>query len=80
MASMLITPAKGKQSIVLNLKEPAGKEAFNKIIAKSDFFVQNFRPVKSRFALGVSFFFAKVYREMESQRVCNVRVNCQLLL
>ena len=34
----------GKQSIVLDLKSPNGKEAFERLIKKADVFVQNFRP------------------------------------
>ena len=41
---MVSATAKGKQSIVLDLKSEAGKEAFHRIIRKADIFVQNFRP------------------------------------
>ncbi len=35
---------RGKRSVVLDLKTPAGKEVLHKLIAQSDVLVQNFRP------------------------------------
>lgn len=35
---------RGKRSIVIDLKTPAGKEVLHKLIAESDVLVQNFRP------------------------------------
>lgn len=35
---------RGKRSVVLDLKSPAGKEVLHKLIAQSDVLVQNFRP------------------------------------
>ena len=35
---------RGKRSIVLDLKTPAGKQVLHKLIARSDVLVQNFRP------------------------------------
>jgi crotonobetainyl-CoA:carnitine CoA-transferase CaiB-like acyl-CoA transferase len=44
MAGTVANTARGKQSVVLNLKTPEGKEAFLKMISKADVFAQNFRP------------------------------------
>lgn len=38
----------GKQFVSLNLKDPEGKEAFNKLLASADVFVTNLRPAALR--------------------------------
>ena len=35
---------RGKRSVVLDLQQPEGVQAFNDLIARSDVFIQNFRP------------------------------------
>ena len=43
---------RNKKSIVLNLKHPRGKEAFYRLVEKSDVFINNFRPsVRQRLGL-----------------------------
>ena len=44
MAGAFATMGRGKQSIVLNLKSEAGKQAFFQLVRKADVVVQNFRP------------------------------------
>jgi formyl-CoA transferase len=44
---------RNKRSITLNLKDPAGRAAFLKMVAKADVVVENFRPdVKERLGIG----------------------------
>jgi crotonobetainyl-CoA:carnitine CoA-transferase CaiB-like acyl-CoA transferase len=52
-AVSFLTFNRGKRSIALNLKQPAGKEAALKIIQSSDVLLENFRPgVMDRLGLG----------------------------
>jgi crotonobetainyl-CoA:carnitine CoA-transferase CaiB-like acyl-CoA transferase len=52
-AVSFLTFNRGKRSIALNLKQPAGKEAALKIIQTSDVLLENFRPgVMDRLGLG----------------------------
>merc|ERR1712096_319892 len=44
MAGLVCATARGKQSIVLNLKKPGALEAVKRMIEKADVFAQNFRP------------------------------------
>jgi crotonobetainyl-CoA:carnitine CoA-transferase CaiB-like acyl-CoA transferase len=44
---------RNKRSITLNLKEPAGRDAFLRLVARADVVVENFRPdVKERLGIG----------------------------
>ena len=50
---MLLFTSSGKQSIVLDLKQPEGLAAFNRLVAKADVLVSNFRPgVMERLKVG----------------------------
>jgi CoA:oxalate CoA-transferase len=43
----------GKRSVTLNLKKPAGREAFRRLVASADAVIENFRPgVMERLGLG----------------------------
>ena len=53
MAPAFIAANAGKKSVVLNLKDEAGKEAARRLIASADVVVENFRPgVMARLGLG----------------------------
>lgn len=55
-AVSFLTFNRGKRSIALNLKHPAGKDAALKIIKSSDVLLENFRPgVMDRLGLGYEF-------------------------
>lgn len=44
MAGLMCSTARGKQSIVLNLKTPEGLAVLQRMVKKADVFCQNFRP------------------------------------
>jgi CoA:oxalate CoA-transferase len=53
MGASFLAQNAGKRSVTLNLKHPAGKEAFLRLVATADALVENFRPgVMDRLGLG----------------------------
>lgn len=53
MGASFLAQNAGKRSITLNLKKPAGREAFRRLVASADALIENFRPgVMERLGLG----------------------------
>ena len=53
MGASFLAQNAGKRSLTLNLKHPAGKDAFRRLVATADVVVENFRPgVMDRLGLG----------------------------
>jgi crotonobetainyl-CoA:carnitine CoA-transferase CaiB-like acyl-CoA transferase len=53
MGASFLAQNSGKRSMTINLKSPAGKEVFLRLVAKADVVVENFRPgVMNRLGLG----------------------------
>ena len=53
MGASFLAQNAGKRSLTLNLKHPAGKDAFRRLVATGDVVVENFRPgVMDRLGLG----------------------------
>lgn len=53
MGASFVAQNAGKRSMTINLKSPAGKEVFRRLVAKADVAVENFRPgVMNRLGLG----------------------------
>ena len=53
MGASFLAQNAGKRSLTLNLKHPAGKDAFRRLVATADVMVENFRPgVMDRLGLG----------------------------
>jgi crotonobetainyl-CoA:carnitine CoA-transferase CaiB-like acyl-CoA transferase len=53
MGASFLAQNAGKRSVTINLKSPAGKEVFHRLVATTDAIVENFRPgVMDRFGLG----------------------------
>jgi crotonobetainyl-CoA:carnitine CoA-transferase CaiB-like acyl-CoA transferase len=44
MTGIFANSNRGKRSLVLDLKQPAGVEVLHRLVAGSDVFIQNFRP------------------------------------
>ncbi len=44
MGTNFLTQAANKQSLTLDLKQPAGQEVLRRLVARADVFVENFRP------------------------------------
>jgi CoA:oxalate CoA-transferase len=58
MGASFLAQNAGKRSVTINLKHPAGKAAFRRLVATADVVVENFRPgVMARLGLG--------YRDLE---------------
>ena len=53
MGASFLAQNAGKRSLTINLKNPAGKEVFRRLVATADVVVENFRPgVMDRLELG----------------------------
>src|SRR5512139_462066 len=53
MGASFLAQNAGKRSVTINLKNPAGKEVFCRLVATADVIVENFRPgVMERLGLG----------------------------
>jgi len=53
MGASFLAQNAGKRSVTINLKSPAGKEVFRRLVATADVIVENFRPgVMDRLGLG----------------------------
>src|SRR5258707_14074446 len=53
MGASFLAQNAGKRSVTINLKSPAGKEVFHRLVATADGVVENFRPgVMDRLDLG----------------------------
>ena len=53
MGASFLAQNAGKRSVTINLKSPAGKEVFHRLVATADVIVENFRPgVMDRLGLG----------------------------
>lgn len=53
MGASFLAQNAGKRSVTINLKSPAGKEVFHRLVATADVVVENFRPgVMDRLGLG----------------------------
>src|SRR5919109_343711 len=53
MGASFLAQNAGKRSVTINLKNPAGKEVFRRLVATADAIVENFRPgVMNRLELG----------------------------
>ena len=53
MGASFLAQNAGKRSVTINLKSPAGKEVFHRLVATADVVVENFRPgVMDRLDLG----------------------------
>ena len=53
MGASFLAQNAGKRSVTMNLKRPAGREAFRRLVATADVVVENFRPgVMERLGLG----------------------------
>jgi crotonobetainyl-CoA:carnitine CoA-transferase CaiB-like acyl-CoA transferase len=53
MGASFLAQNAGKRSVTINLKSPAGKEVFHRLVATTDAIVENFRPgVMDRLGLG----------------------------
>jgi len=53
MGASFLAQNAGKRSVTMNLKHPAGKDAFRRLVASADVVVENFRPgVMDRLGLG----------------------------
>src|SRR6185503_16381544 len=53
MGASFLAQNAGKRSVTLNLKNPAGKEVFRRLVGTADVVVENFRPgVMDRLKLG----------------------------
>jgi crotonobetainyl-CoA:carnitine CoA-transferase CaiB-like acyl-CoA transferase len=53
MGASFLAQNAGKRSVTINLKSPAGKEVFRRLVATADVLVENFRPgVMDRLGLG----------------------------
>jgi formyl-CoA transferase len=44
MGASFLTQNAGKRSVTLNLKLPAGREAFRRLVASADALIEHFRP------------------------------------
>src|SRR5918993_1625032 len=53
MGASFLAQNAGKRSVTINLKHPAGREAFRRLVATADAVVENFRPgVMDRLGVG----------------------------
>ena len=66
MGASFLAQNAGKRSVTINLKSPAGKEVFYRLVATADVVVENFRPgVMDRLGLGY-----EVLRKAKANLIC----------
>ena len=69
MGTMYLTQASNKRSLLLDLRQPAGREAFLRLIATADVLVENYRPGAFE-ALGLGY---EALREVNPQLIyCSI--------